>query len=296
MSTEVQHAESARQSGAIQWAGRNWIQLLAWLALIIFWIPTFVNYVVAWDSPDGYYSHGWLIPFMCLWTAWMLKDRVHKLSPNPSAWALGLLAFFLASAALFGIQSSLTMRGLMFPVSIAAFVAALYGWSYVRTFVFPIFYLYFMCPIPDFILLTLSAKIQLWSTTIATYMSKAILINAVQNGNFIQTDYCNIEVGQACSGFRMLVALTAFAVFLVYAVKGDLWRKILFVLISMPLAVLVNSLRVAILVAVGHYWDPNLVHKLHDYSGYLVLLVAFVLMYWLARLLGCREFRLTESS
>lgn len=292
----MQQAETAPSNGVLTTAARHWVELLAWLALIVFWIPTFANFVAAWDSPDGYYSHGWLIPFMCLWTAWMLRDRVRSLTLRPSLWGMGALALLLAAAALFGIQSSFTMRGLMFPVSLAAFVAALYGWSYVRSFVFPIFYLYFMCPIPDFILLSLSAKIQLWSTTIATYMSKAILINAVQNGNFIQTDYCNIEVGQACSGFRMLVALTAFAVFLVYAVKGDTWRKIFFVLLSMPLAVLVNSLRVAILVAVGHYWDPNLVSKLHDYSGYLVLLVAFVLMYWLARLLGCREFRLTESS
>ena len=287
LSTEVAEAPKTQS-----YVARHFIELAAWAVFTAYWFPAFKHFMVAWDNPDGYYSHGYLIPFMCGWTAWLLKDSASKLTPKPSTWAIVMLIVILGLATAFGAINSMTLRGLMFPICVAAFVAALYGWEYVRVFAFPIFYLYFLCPIPDFMLLQISAKVQLWSTTIATLMSKVIGINAIQNGNFIATDNCDIEVGQACSGFRMLVALTAFAVFLVYAVKGESWRKALFVMLAMPLAVIVNSLRVAILVAVGHYWDPEMVHVLHNYSGYVSLLVAFVLMYWIARLLGCREFRL----
>lgn len=295
MSTEA----SARPSGkseALDFIARHWIELLAWLTFAVFWIPTFQFFYLAWDNPDGYYSHGFLIPFMCAWTAWLRKDAASRMQPRPSAWAFALLFVFLGLATIAGLQNSQTMRGLAFPVSLAWFVAVLYGWNYVREFAFPIFYLYFLCPIPEFLLTSIAFKVQIWSTIVATYISKLFLINAYRVGTSIQTDAVNVEVGAPCSGFRMLVALTAFAVFLVYAVKGDIWRKVLFVIIAMPLSVMVNSLRVAILVAVGHYWDPSLVPVLHDYSGYVVLVVAFVLMYGIARLLGCREFRLMESS
>ena len=295
MSTQVS-ASGNRTGQILNVVQRHWIEILAWIAFAVFWIPTFHFFYLAWDNPDGYYSHGFLIPFMCAWTAWLKKDSAAKMQPRPSAWAFALLFVFLGMATVAGLQNSQTMRGLAFPVSLAWFVAVLYGWNFVREFAFPIFYLYFLCPIPEFVLTQVAFKVQIWSTIVATYISKLFLISAYRVGTSIQTDYVNVEVGAPCSGFRMLVALTAFAVFLVYAVKGELWRKILFVIIAMPLSVMVNSLRVAILVAVGHWWDPELVPVLHDYSGYVVLLVAFVLMYGIARLLGCREFRLMESS
>ncbi len=293
MSTEVKKKPVSLSIDA-DFLKRHWIELLAWLAFIVYWIPQFKYFVIAWDNPDGYYSHGYLIPFMCAWTAWLKKDEAAKMTPRPSLWALGLLILFLAGATVAGLQNSLTMRGLAFPASLAWFVALLYGWNFVKAFAFPIFYLYFLCPIPEFVLTQVAFKVQLWSTHWAALMSKLFLIDAYRVGTGIETDNVSVEVGAPCSGFRMLVALTAFAIFLVYAVKGELWRKVLFVLIALPLSVLVNSLRVALLVVVGHYWDPNLVPVLHDYSGYVVLIVAFAVMYFIARVLGCREFRLMQ--
>lgn len=293
MGSSVKAAE-APASVTLDVVRRHWLELLAWAAFIVYWLPQFGYFLEAWSNPDGYYSHGYLIPFMCAWTAWLKKDEAARETPRPSLWALGLLGVFVAAATLFGMQNSLTMRGLAFPASLAFFVATLYGWNFVKLFSFPIFYLYFLCPIPEFLLTQIAFKVQIWSTQAATVLSKLMFIDAYRVGTGIQTDNVAVEVGAPCSGFRMLVALTAFAIFLVYAVKGETWRKLLFVLIAMPLSVLVNSLRVALLVMVGHYWDPTLVPVLHDYSGYVVLVVAFVVMYGIARLLGCREFRLMQ--
>ncbi len=292
MSTEVRtQIAGDRTLGIIR---RNWIELIAFTLFVIYWLPAFANFWKAWGNPDEYYSHGYLIPFMCGWTAWLKKDIAARMKPSPSTWAFVLLIGTLMFATMAGLQNSQTMRGLAFPISLAWFVAVLYGWNFVKEFAFPIFYLYFLCPIPEFILLKVAFTVQIWSTIIATLISKLFLISATRVGTAIQTDNVSVEVGAPCSGFRMLVALTAFAIFLVYAVKGEAWRKILFVIIAMPLSVLINSLRVALLVLVGHYWDPNLVPVVHDYSGYTVLVVAFILMYALARMLGCREFRLME--
>lgn len=294
MSTKVDAKASVQAQDVLAVVRRHWLELLAWLAFFAFWIPTFQYFLVAWGATDSYYSHGYLIPFMSGWTAWLRKDEAGRIKPHPSLIGLGLLFLTLAAATVFGMQNSLTMRGLMFPISVAFFVASVYGWKFVKLFAFPIFYLFFMCPIPEFILTAVAFKVQVWSTFLATHMSKLFLIDANQVGTGIQTDYVSVEVGTPCSGFRMLVALTAFAIFLVYAMRGNIWRKLLFVVIAMPLSVMVNSLRVALLVVVGHYWDPNLVPVFHDYSGYVVLIVAFVVMFWIAKLLGCKEFRLMD--
>lgn len=297
MSTQAQTQQTQKTAVPMEIVTKHWIEIVAWAAFGFFWFSTFKFFWLAWGNPDGYYSHGYLIPFMCAATAYYRYQQHPDLPAKPSWMALVPLLIVLFAAMIAGMQNSQTMRGLLFPVSVAFFVAALYGWNYLKTYFFSVFYLYFMCPIPEFLLTTVAFRIQMLSTQVATLMSKYMFfIDAYRVETGIQTSNVNVEVGEACSGFRMLVAITAFAVFLVYAVKGDLWRKVLFVLISMPLAVIVNSLRVALLVVVGHYWDPNLVPTLHDYSGYVVLIVAFALMYGIARLIGCREFRLTESS
>lgn len=293
MSTEAT-VRPVGDNGSVEFAKKHAIELIAWGLLVVYWFPAFRYFWAAWGNPDGYYSHGYLIPLISGWTAWLKRNKARTMQPRPSTWAFSLLLLTLAAATVAGLQNSQTMRGLAFPVTVAWFVAVLYGWNFVKEFAFPIFYLYFLCPLPEAVLTTLSFNVQVWSTQIATVMSRLAMVDAVRVGTSIHTDTVVLDVGAPCSGFRMLVALTAFAIFLVYAVKGDLWRKVLFVLIAMPLSVLVNSLRVALLVLVGHYWDPTLVPVLHDYSGYLVLLIAFLVMYGIARVLGCREFRLTE--
>ena len=293
MSTEAT-VSPVSSNGSVEFVKKHGIELMAWLLLIVYWSPAFRYFWTAWGNPDGYYSHGYLIPFMSGWTAWLKRNKARAMQPRPSTWAFGLLMLTLAAATVAGVQNSQTMRGLAFPVSLAFFVAVLYGWNFVKDFRFAIFYLYFLCPNPEAILTTLSFQVQVWSTQLATLIGKLFLIDAVRVGTSIHTDNVNLDVGTPCSGFRMLVALTAFAIFLVYAVKGDLWRKVLFVLIAMPLSVFVNSMRVAFLLLVGHYWDPTLVPVLHNTVGDVMLVVAFILMYAIARILGCREFRLME--
>ena len=281
----------------IDWASvvrTRWADLLAWLMFVLFWVPGFIYFYKAWTNPDQYYTHGFLIPFMSAYTAWLKRKKASDVEVRPSSWAFTLVILTLLAATFFGLQNSQTLRGLAFPISLAWVVAAMYGWSVVKEFAFPIFYLYLLCAMPGFVLITVAFRVQLWSTTVACWLSKLMLIDATQQGTSISTSAVNVEVGAPCSGFRMLVALTAFAVFLVYMLKGSLRRKALFVLISMPFAIVLNALRVALLVAVGHYGDPTWVPVLHDYSGYLVLIIAFPLMYGIARLMGCREFRVME--
>ncbi len=63
MSTQVS-ASRNRTGQILNVVQRHWIEILAWIAFAVFWIPTFHFFYLAWDNPDGYYSHGFLIPFM----------------------------------------------------------------------------------------------------------------------------------------------------------------------------------------------------------------------------------------
>ena len=267
------------------------------LALMIWlFVPTFKWWYGVWMRDESYYSHGILVPLISGFIVWLKRDLLKKIPVEPAMQGIMLLiAALIATIAASWIDTA-SIRGLMFPVVIVGLCLALFGRKITRELAFPISYLYFMCVLPGFILTMLSFRIQMLSTMGATLILRILTFDVQREGAIIMMPNTEVLVGAPCSGFRLLISFLALSVLLAYLVEGPKWGKALIIAFALPLSLFLNSVRIALIAIVGELMGAKAMHSFHNYSGYIVLLAAIVLIHLFSRLVKCRGFNSTLIS
>jgi exosortase len=188
---------------------------------------------------------------------------------------LGMIIFVLANAAAeyFTLRFSLvmTLYGLVWYLLGRRF--ALGNW-------FEFAFLLFMIPLPYVIYYAATFPMQLFATKVTVTILNIIGMSAVQQGNMIHLPGYSLEVAEACSGLRSLISLLALgAVYARYTQKG-LPRQIILFASTVPIAIAANIFRV-LFTAVGAYTVSKELAEdfLHELSGMMVFVVAFILLF-----------------
>lgn len=264
-----------------------WLTVGVLVALGIAYYPVFDYWQYYWFRSDGYYSHGILVPFLALYMVWMRREELRQLAIRPSLGGLALVIPALVLRLLGHLTQSSTISSLSFLVLVYGVIALLLGWRFVRIVWFPVLFLGFMMPLPSTVFDEISQPAQEWSTIIANVLLKTIGYETHRVGNVIYIPGgFDLDVGVPCSGFKMLVSMATFAFFFAYYIRVDLWRQVVLVLLSLPLALVINGLRIALIGVVGSKFGEEAGYGFHDWSGYLVLVVAFAVLFQLGRWLG----------
>lgn len=245
----------------------------------------------AWWRTESEYSHGILVPIMSGFLVWFNWKRLEKLPVMPSLWGLAILLpmAFVQFAGHF--SGGMSLAGMTLPLAIFGMVILLFGFRIAKELTFAILFLYFMCVPPATFLTQLSHQIQMWSTVLATGLLKLMQFDATRSGINIVLPNITVAVASPCSGIRTLVALLAFSTFFAYMKVGPLWGRLILVAVVPPLALFVNSLRVLMIALVGEFYGEDLMHAFHDYSGYIVIVVAFAVLIQISKVVRCRDFK-----
>jgi exosortase D (VPLPA-CTERM-specific) len=263
--------------------------LLALAVMLFTFREGLVNMVAFWESPE--YSHGYLIPFISLY---LLAARLKLLdSVKPAAsWAgvavvlCGLAGFFLGelSALYVIVQYSfvLTLWGL---------VITQVGWRGLKVLWPVLIFLLFMVPLPRFIQWNLSNDLQLISSQLGTGFLRLTGIPVFLQGNVIDLGNYKLQVVEACAGLRYLFPLMAFALLCAVMFRGAIWQRVLLFFSSLPIAIVMNSFRIAVTgVLVNSYGTSAAEGFLHYFEGWVIftlcLALLFLEMWALARLGG----------
>jgi exosortase len=173
-------------------------------------------------------------------------------------------------------------------VSLLAFAAGavvyLYGWRHLRIIAFPLLLVALTIPVPAIVISRLTLTLQLWASTMAETILWACGVPVLREGNVLVLPNATLQVAEACSGIRSLTALVTLA--LVVARFSDTsWpRRGAIVLSAIPIAVLVNGLRVAA-TAFGARWFgvAAIEGTVHEMLGWVMFLIAFALVAACAR-------------
>jgi exosortase len=134
------------------------------------------------------------------------------------------------------------------------------------------------------------------STDTAVEILKLLHYKVRQEGTIIYLSNIKVMVGTPCSGFRTLISLVAFAVYFAYMKEGPMWGRLTIVAMTAPLSWVANSVRITLIALWGQYFGQEAMMKFHDYSGYIVLLVAFVILWSFAKVVKCEKFKATLFS
>ncbi len=240
---------------------------------------------------NPYYTHGFLVPFLAALLAWR-QWRYLVAEPRRSEPWIGLPVTAVSLAAVVW-----AMRWQNYVVATLASVALLIGlllylegWARLRHWLFPLLFLAFMVPLP-FVDLA-SPWFESFTARSAATLARLVGIAVVQQGGELSLPDATIVVGAPCSGLRSLVALVTVAAGWIYLVEGRPAAKALLLLAVVPLVMLSNVLRIAILLAVAVLWgqEPALSYY-HDWSSPLLFLMAVGLLLVLGRILGCWRVR-----
>ncbi len=236
---------------------------------------------VMWDSwvetPE--YSHCLLIPPIAAFLVYQQKSRLAAMTFAGSWWGVALLALGGALLALGQLGTVYIIVQYAYVVSLFGLVLAFLGWRACRLIAVPLLILLFMIPLPAFFLNNLSTKLQLLSSQIGVAFIRLFGISVFLEGNVIDLGGYKLQVAEACSGLRYLFPLMTMGFLMAYFYKDAAWKRVLLFFSSIPITVIMNSIRVGIIGVTVEYWGTAMAEGfLHEFQGWMIFMVSAALM------------------
>ena len=275
MASEIDHSK-----GILRWVKWGVISAL----LLILYGEVMVKWGEALWNDDNY-SHGMLIPFVSLYIIWSRMTQLREIRIVPYAAGIlfvvvGLLLFSLGYVG--GEQFS---KRLSFIVVLYGLILFLEGKEVASIMHFPVWILFFSVPLPYVLYNAMAFPLKLIATKVAVFLLSLYGMPAFKDGNIIYLSHTTLEVVDACSGIRSLMTLITLAFFLACMMHKNTVLRALVLLFAVPVAVLANALRVAlngILASYNPAWSEGF---WHEFSGWLVFIVSFALLWIISFLL-----------
>ena len=258
------------------------------LLVALFW-PTLHFWAFEY-RPDEYYAHGPIVPFLIGFLIWTDRRRIAAIPVRACYPALAGLIPSLALQVYAVKMGLLAIMSYSLVLSIWFTVLLLVGSALTRRLVFPLAFILLMVPLPGPMLNDLTLHLQDLSTVGASHLLSMLTYTNTCSGNIIQMENYKFFVDVPCSGFKTVLALLTFNAFFAKLVDGGTWRRIVLFLISVPLALAINTARIALIGFVGESFSDQAAHVFHDYSGMITLVLGFCALFALAKVLGCRRF------
>lgn len=235
------------------------------------------------------HSHGPLIAAIAVWL-FGRQPRPVALPPSTSELMLGwaLLAPGLAAytgGRVVGVPFIELMSLALAATGLALIAAGRLGW---RTYRFPLLFLFFLVPLPDFMLEAMTGSLKnkvSWATEFLLHHAGYPI---ARDGVTLTMGQYQLLVADACSGLNSIIALAAMGLLYLHLMRHDSrWRNFILLLAVVPIAVLANLLRVIFLVLMTyHFGDEAGQGFMHGLAGLFLFVVALGGLFALDSALG----------
>jgi exosortase len=260
------------------------------VCLIVGWRPLVNTFALALH--DNAYTHILLIlPISAAlifleWRSLQAKVAWNVRIGSALLATAGLIAFLSVwSRALpSDVQLSIGMFSLVLSW-IGAFVLC-FGARSSRLVLFPLYFLFGLLPLPQFVMNEIVYLLQEGSAGAANMLFAAFGVPVVRNDLMLTIPGLTVQVAQECSSIRSSSMLLVTTMVLTQLLLRSPWRKALVIGIAVPLSVAKNGLRIFTIAMLGTRVDPGfLTGRLHHQGGILFfmisLLVIFLLLWFL---------------
>ncbi len=238
----------------------------------IYWptLKRMLSYLLSNDD----YSYGLLIPLVSVYIIYLKWPQLKQAPFRPSWWGIFVIFGGLSLAILGELAADLYIPRLSFIVALGGIVLLLGGWSLLWLWLFPLLLLIMMIPLPELVTNKLTLPLQLLSSRLATFFLQVLGVPVHRQGNIIDLGVRQMQVVDACSGLRYILALLALGVIFCYFYQRRPWKIVVLLLVLLPATIVANALRVA---AMGIY--PALLEGFwHFFSGWLIFLFCFLVL------------------
>ena len=253
--------------------------ILIWIAvsavgLGIAFQPALARMAATWMESEEY-SFGILIPLIVAFIVWQKKNELARID-FVGAWSGLFLVCMGAALNLLGrFATVFALQQYAFVVAIVGVAVCLGGWRVVRRLTVPFLLLLFMVPLPNFFLNGMSSQLRLWSSELGVAFLRVFGTSVYLEGNVIDLGSYKLQVADACSGLRYLFPLMTMGFVMAYFFSVSMWKRALVFVSSIPITVVLNSLRIAFIGLTVERWGNDAAEGfLHDFEGWAVFMVS----------------------
>lgn len=261
-------------------------ELILAFACLLTYIPTFFWMWDRWFTKDSYYSHGILIPFVTGYLIWQKRKELQAIKQKSSSWGIRLIVLGILIHVVSCFLRVYFTSGFSMIIVLAGLIEYFYGKKVLREVAFPVAFLIFMVPVPMVVIADISFKMKILAAKIAAVVLNHMRMPAIRDGSLIRMQHANVMVDDVCSGLRSLISLAALGSIFAYQMRLSRIKKIFLFLSSLPIAVVTNVCRIVFLATISEIWGPQYaVGFIHDFSGFMVFAIAFILLFATGRLM-----------
>ena len=263
------------------WSYSN--QVLALLAFgFLLILPAFwggiLELVGRWEKQEEY-SHGYLIPLVTAYLIWQRRDLLKTLEFTPAWWPVVLVIIGLVVAVIGEISALYILIHFSLILIILALACSVMGWQAFKFVLIPLGLLAFAIPLPYFLEATLTADLQLISSKLGVAVIRLFQIPVFLEGNVIDLGVYQLQVVEACSGLRYLYPLMGVGFIVVYLYQVAFWKRALVFLSTIPITILMNSLRIGVIGVLVEYWGQGMAEGfLHYFEGWIIFIACLSIL------------------
>jgi exosortase len=157
------------------------------------------------------------------------------------------------------------------------------GWELIKYTWLPLVFLVFAVPLPQRYYVRLTMPMRQWAASAATFLLNLVGgIEATASGVVIDVFYKGqrvepaLNVAEACSGMRLLMAFVALGVAMAYLHYRPLWQRLVLLVSTVPIAMLCNIVRVTVTGFIYVLIHPKYTQGIyHNILGLAMLPLAF---------------------
>jgi exosortase len=265
--------------------------LLSTLVLALFavsYYPALKMFAKKWLASDDY-AHAFLIVPVIVYMIWLKREHLI----NKKGGSLIGFVLVVISVLLYLVSLQLQIPTLIFLATVASIISALIyiaGFHILKELAIPILLLFMIIPIPNQLLSMLTASLQLKISAICEIFIRQLSVPIFREGNVLQIQNRSFQVVEACSGIRSLISMTTLSILIGYFTLTRIWSVTLLFLFSIPVAIVINIIRVMALVLAFHYFHIDLsAGALHTITGLALFILGLVLLFAFQRVLESWE-------
>lgn len=265
--------------------------LLAVGVVWAFWVFFYRQHLISKSGQD--WSHAYLVPLISGFLLWQHRREIAATKAEVFWPGLIPLVMSVPCYLLFQLGSLSTHMGQGWSMILAVFGLCLLltGPKMIQLLFLPICYLVFGVTVAEMVMIKLTFVLQgiaahgggvlLNLLGVSTDVMGNRLIITTSEGTTIP-----LNIAEACSGMRMVIAFAALGVVVALASLKHWWQRIALMLMGLPVAVAMNIVRVAVL-GVASLYDPELAKgEAHMFIGFALLVIAFFVFMGIAKLLN----------
>ena len=277
-SSEARPPETAIR---FDWAPIIWFSLL----LLASYVAVLYSLGLQWTQDEDV-SHGPFVPAVAAYIAWQRRKEFAETPKIPNYWGLAVVAWAVFQLMIGTLGAELFLQRTSLIVAITGIVWLLGGTKILKLAAFPIFLLLFMIPLPKVVYGQITLPLQLFASWVAEQVLTILNIPVLREGNILELAQKKLNVVEACSGIRSLMALTFLSLFYGFFFDSKEWMKWALLIATIPIAIIANASRVA-LTGILTEINPELADGVfHMMEGWVIFLVAGIMLFMTHKLIN----------